>query len=128
MIFAVDSNLFSRLLKRLLVVCKRAQDSILLAGITIPKTPVWGCDGDIGKFHCSNNFEILGVCFRAEVEDFLWRIHEGIELSKGSTFNTSSSDANLDYRTVERGFKAAGPSRIELLQSQNLDRDGASSI
>ena len=128
MIFAVDSNLFSRLLKRLLVVRKRAQDSILLAGMAIPKTPVWGCDGDIGKFHCSNDFEILGVCFRAEVEDFLWKIHEGSEFSKGSTFDTSSNDVNPGHRMAEREFAAAGPSRIEVLRSQGLGRDGAFSV
>ena len=128
MIFAINSNLFSRLLKRLLVVCKRVQDSILLAGMAILKTPVWGCDGDIGKFHCSNDFEILGVCFRAEVEDFLWKIHEGSEFSKGSTFDTSSNDVNPGHRMAEREFAAAGPSRIEVLQSQGLGRDGAFSV
>ena len=120
MIFAINSNHFSRLLKRLLVVRKRAQDSILLAGMAILKTPVWGCDGDIGKFHCSNDFEILGVCFRAKVENFLWKIHDGSEFSKGSTFDTLSNDANPRHRTAEWEFVAAGPSRIEVLRSQGL--------
>ena len=120
MIFTINSNLFSRLLKRLLMACKRAQDSILLAGMAIPKTPVWGCDGDIGKFHCSNDFEILGVCFRAKVEDFLWKIHEGIEFSKGSAFDTLSNDANPGYRMAKQEFVAARPSRIKVLCSQGL--------
>ena len=40
----------------------------------VPIIPTWGRDDDITKFHGKDDFEVLGVCFRAEVEDFLRRI------------------------------------------------------
>ncbi|KAJ7633537.1 hypothetical protein DFH06DRAFT_1139874 [Mycena polygramma] len=48
-----------------------AEDSFRLLGSSVPRLPSWGNDDDILDFHNENDFEILGVCFRAEVEQFL---------------------------------------------------------
>jgi hypothetical protein len=49
----------------------RAEDSIRLSGESLPRIPSWANDGDILDFYNENDFELLGVCFRAEVENFM---------------------------------------------------------
>ncbi|KAJ7161719.1 hypothetical protein C8R46DRAFT_1223010 [Mycena filopes] len=48
-----------------------AADAFRLRGLKVPTLPSWGNDEDISQVYDANNFEILGVCFRAEVEHFL---------------------------------------------------------
>ncbi|KAJ7226153.1 hypothetical protein GGX14DRAFT_386827 [Mycena pura] len=48
-----------------------AEDAFRMAGKTPPTLPSWGADDDSELFYCMNDFEILAVCFVAEVEHFL---------------------------------------------------------
>ncbi|KAJ7024232.1 hypothetical protein C8F04DRAFT_1270561 [Mycena alexandri] len=45
-----------------------AEDPFRLAGKRPPKMPSWGADNDLEEYYTLNDFEILAVCFRAEVE------------------------------------------------------------
>jgi hypothetical protein len=98
-IFTVDPKPFCKLLKRLVTLRKKAQDSILVAGMAIPETPIWGKDGDIGKFHNKGDFEILGICFRAEVENFLWRLQEWFDFSSSISHNAPTEE--IDYNSQQ---------------------------
>ena len=42
-----------------------------MAGDGIPGIPHWGLMGKADEFWTANDFEILGACYRREVEDFL---------------------------------------------------------
>ena len=46
-------------------------DLVLAEGYPVPKLPLWGKKGDITEFHLENEYEILAICFRTEVESFL---------------------------------------------------------
>jgi hypothetical protein len=50
-----------------------AEDSFRMAGKNPPPLPLWGADDDL-EFYSLNDFEILAVCFRAEVENFLYTL------------------------------------------------------
>ncbi|KAK6996240.1 hypothetical protein R3P38DRAFT_3222367 [Favolaschia claudopus] len=58
---------------------KRAEDSLRLLGKAVPCIPSWADDANIAHFYNANDFEILGVCFRAEVENFLVHIDESFD-------------------------------------------------
>ncbi|KAJ7148468.1 hypothetical protein C8R43DRAFT_1129106 [Mycena crocata] len=51
-----------------------AEDSFRLAGKTPPPLPSWAADDDLDGYYSFNDYEILGVCFRAEVENFLYTL------------------------------------------------------
>ena len=98
-IFIVDPKPFCKLLKQLVTLRKKAQDSILVAGMAIPETPIWGRDGDISKFHNKGNFKILGICCRAEVENFLWRLQEWFDFSSSISHNAPTEE--IDYNSQQ---------------------------
>lgn len=59
-------------LSELLVHRRRtASDSLLLQNRPLPEIPRWGPYGDPSTFWAINEFEILGACYRREVECFL---------------------------------------------------------
>jgi len=107
-IFTVDPKPFCKLLKRLVALRKKAQDSILVAGMAIPETPIWGRDGDIGKFHNKGDFEILGICFRAEVENFLWRLQERFDFSSSISHSAPTEEIDYDSQQPKTNTSTAG--------------------
>jgi len=51
--------------------CRGAlSDLIIAGGEPVPELPTWGAKGDLSLFYDTNDFEILAVQFRAEVEEF----------------------------------------------------------
>jgi hypothetical protein len=48
-----------------------ASDSFVMAGTPLPGLPSWGDRQNVFQFHDENDFEVLAVCFRIEVEHFL---------------------------------------------------------
>ncbi|KAF7306872.1 TY3B-TY3B protein [Mycena indigotica] len=48
-----------------------AEKSFKFAGLPPPPVPSWGTGEYLKDFYSENDFEMLGVCFRAEVENFL---------------------------------------------------------
>ena len=60
----------------------KAEDDLIISGEGIPSLPRWGLNGKADEFWSANNFEILGACFRQEVEIFLAYLVEHHEFSK----------------------------------------------
>lgn len=54
----------------------RLGDLLLTNVVSIPNLPFWGPNGNIAKYYYANEFEILGVFFRIEVERFLFIFDE----------------------------------------------------
>jgi hypothetical protein len=48
-----------------------AAEGFRLKGKPLPTFPVIGLDGNVDEWYNENDFEIIGVCFRVEVENFL---------------------------------------------------------
>ncbi|KAJ7120349.1 hypothetical protein C8R44DRAFT_623658, partial [Mycena epipterygia] len=70
--YRVEKDRFQQLLQILYRLRVLAEDSFRIAGKTPPALPSWGDDEDILDVYDQNSFEISGVCFRVEVENFLW--------------------------------------------------------
>ncbi|KAJ7114179.1 hypothetical protein C8R43DRAFT_1138466 [Mycena crocata] len=70
--YRVDKDKYQLLLRILYDLRKSAEDSFRLSGKTPPALPSWGDDEDLSEAYRPNSFEILAVCFRVEVENFLW--------------------------------------------------------
>ncbi|KAF8139138.1 hypothetical protein K438DRAFT_1533132, partial [Mycena galopus ATCC 62051] len=69
--FRVQRDPFRLLLRILQKLRTKAEDSFRVEGKSLPPLPTWGDDEDILEVYDQNGFEILGVCFRVEVENFL---------------------------------------------------------
>ncbi|KAJ6454793.1 hypothetical protein C8R45DRAFT_1111727 [Mycena sanguinolenta] len=69
--YRVERDNFRLLLRVLRKLRAQAEDSFRIEGKTLPPLPTWGDDEDISEVYDPNAFEILGVCFRVEVESFL---------------------------------------------------------
>ncbi|KAJ7619763.1 hypothetical protein DFH06DRAFT_1010895, partial [Mycena polygramma] len=70
-VYRVQKNNY-RVLERVLDTMRReSEHSFTIEGKTQPALPQWGNRDDILDVYRPNDFEILGVCFRVEVENFL---------------------------------------------------------
>jgi hypothetical protein len=58
-------------------------DALTIIGRTAPSLPGYGLLGDVSEWYNENNFEILCVCFRLEVENFLWELDQAFDYPQG---------------------------------------------
>ena len=63
-----------------------AEEDLIINGEGIPQLPRWGINSKADEFWSANDFEILGVCYRREVENFLVYLaeHHDFVNTKGS--------------------------------------------
>ena len=63
-----------------------AEEDLIVNGKGVPQLPRWGINGKADEFWSVNDFEILGVCYRREVENFLVYLaeHHDFVKTKGS--------------------------------------------
>lgn len=69
--YAIEPETLLRLSELLIHRRRTASDSLLLQNKPLPDIPRWGPYGDPSSFRELNEFEILGACYRREVECFL---------------------------------------------------------
>ena len=69
--FTIKREYYRQILSALYQIKKTHGDLILAEGYPVPELPLWGRKGDITEFHLENEYEILAISFRAEVESFL---------------------------------------------------------
>lgn len=69
--YTVKREYYRQILSALYQIRKTHGDLILAEGYPIPELPLWGRKDDITQFHLENEYEILAICFRTEVESFL---------------------------------------------------------
>lgn len=72
--FRVESKAYGHLLRVLTSRRCRAMDGFALNGRKPPVVPCWGDNSNLNEFYKLTDFEILAVCFRAEVEHFLFQL------------------------------------------------------
>lgn len=69
--YALDHEyykMFSKLFFR--TVCD-LQPLLIAEGLRTPPIPIWGKDGEVVEFHYENDFEIMAIAYRTEVEQFM---------------------------------------------------------
>ncbi|KAF7372967.1 TY3B-TY3B protein [Mycena sanguinolenta] len=69
--FRLDRNEYELLVNVLADLRQISTEGFQLAGKALPTIPTWGEDEDPSEYYRQNNFEILAICFRVEVENFL---------------------------------------------------------
>ncbi len=70
-VFSLRREEYSELLRGLYRIHTKLNHMARIDGVVAPELPIWGKKGDIDVCHDENDFEILGACFRTEVEHFL---------------------------------------------------------
>ncbi|KAF8973601.1 hypothetical protein BDZ97DRAFT_1721219, partial [Flammula alnicola] len=69
--FTIKKDLYVDILRSLHKVLKDLKEVASSDGLSVPELPMWGKKGSISEVYPENEFEILAVCFRTEVEQFL---------------------------------------------------------
>ena len=81
--YALQKIILVSLNHRLKLRRSEAEESLIVSGEGIPPLPRWGLNGKADEFWTGNDFEILGACYRQEVENFLAYLAEHHDFSKG---------------------------------------------
>ena len=80
--FALQKIILVNLNHRLKSRRNEAEEDLIMSGEGIPALPKWGLNGKADEFWTANDFEILGACYRREVENFLAYLAEHHDFSK----------------------------------------------
>ncbi|KAJ6523737.1 hypothetical protein B0H19DRAFT_1276827 [Mycena capillaripes] len=75
-VYRVRKTNYRVLLRAMDTMRRESEQSFLIEGKTPPALPQWGDRDDILDVYHPNDFEILGVCFRVEVENFLMLLNK----------------------------------------------------
>ncbi|KAJ7236316.1 hypothetical protein C8J57DRAFT_1530123 [Mycena rebaudengoi] len=60
---------------------KRAKPALDIFGSLMPSMPTWGRSEDPLAYYVANNYEILGICYRVEVENYLATLAQYFDFS-----------------------------------------------
>jgi hypothetical protein len=106
----LTTDYYTLLLRILHDLGKRSKTSFHLAGKTSPAIPVWGDEEDISDAYLPNSYEIAAVCFRVEVENYLWLLNKYYDFAEDKpqerdleTINAANEFA-LSARPDENSF------------------------
>ncbi|EDR10742.1 uncharacterized protein LACBIDRAFT_324609 [Laccaria bicolor S238N-H82] len=88
--FALQRIILVSLNQRLRLRREQAEEDLIMAGYGIPSIPRWGLTGKADEFWNANDFEILGACYRREVENFLTYLSDHHEFPDTRRAETSS--------------------------------------
>ena len=80
--FALQKIILVNLNQRLKSRRNEAEEDLIVSGEGIPPLPKWGLNGKADEFWTANDFEILGACYRREVENFLAYLAEHHDFSR----------------------------------------------
>ena len=80
--FALQKIILVNLNHRLKLRRSDAEEDLIISGEGIPNLPRWGLSGKADEFWTANDFEILGACYRREVENFLAYLAEHHDFAK----------------------------------------------
>lgn len=124
---AIDKDKYVELLKLLQRKKEAARDSFIFQGLSVLKLPSWGQDFAADSFLTINDFEVVSICFRAEVEYFCSRIDyvHNFDTGRARKANSSSSDEDdelYDQQNSESisGFRRDAPPHISRTESEEV--------
>ena len=80
--FALQKIILVNLNHRLKLLRSDTEEDLIISGEGIPALPKWGPSGKADEFWTANDFEILGACYRQEVENFLAYLAEHHDFAK----------------------------------------------
>ena len=92
--FALQRIILVNLNQRLRARREQAEEDLIMSGDGIPNIPRWGLTGKADEFWSANDFDILGACYRREVENFL------IFLSNHHEFPSTKRETGSKLRAV----------------------------
>ncbi|KAF8181409.1 hypothetical protein K438DRAFT_1976132 [Mycena galopus ATCC 62051] len=99
---------------------KRAKPAFEIFGSLTPTIPTWGRNEDPLTFYASNEFEILGICYRAEVENFLALLHERFDFISDE-IRPPDEEAKIFYEDFHRPASVG----MGLANSENCSFDAS---
>ena len=83
--FTLQKVILVNLNHRLKLRRSEAEEDLIVNGEGIPPLLRWGLNGKADEFWTANDFEILGACYRREVENFLAYLAEHHDFSKAKS-------------------------------------------
>ncbi|KAJ7511177.1 hypothetical protein B0H11DRAFT_2183230, partial [Mycena galericulata] len=82
-VYRFEASAFQHLMELLEGRRVQAATTFTIKGKRLPSLPILGTDGVVSSWRRENDFEIVGVCFRLEVEDFLVQLDSEYDFLKG---------------------------------------------
>ncbi|KAJ7268253.1 hypothetical protein C8J57DRAFT_1612085, partial [Mycena rebaudengoi] len=88
-----------------------ANDSFARKGKLLPDLPILGIDGDVDAWHLEDDFEIVGVCFRLEVEDLLAQLDTEYDFVRGvpRTMDSEITDSVSAHQVTSTFHRESPP-------------------
>ncbi|KAJ6582283.1 hypothetical protein B0H19DRAFT_1252388 [Mycena capillaripes] len=113
--------------KQLADLRKRAKESYEIFNTEMPSMPTWGRSEDPLGFYAANEFEILAICYRAEVENYLVNLDQYFDFA---TEEIRSPDEEIqDYYNEFRRSISVKPERTtsisDNIQHSSIDESFA---
>ncbi|KAF8195170.1 hypothetical protein K438DRAFT_1968500 [Mycena galopus ATCC 62051] len=99
---------------------KRAKPAFEIFGSLTPTIPPWGRNEDPLIFYAANEFKILGICYRAEVENFLALLHERFDFISDE-IRPPDEEAKIFYEDFHRSMSVG----MGLGNSENCSFDAS---
>ncbi|KAJ7601798.1 hypothetical protein DFH06DRAFT_1153477 [Mycena polygramma] len=130
--YRVEKDQFRLLLRILQKLRAIAEDSFTVDGKTPPPLPTWGDDEDILEVYDQNAFEILGVCFRVEVENFLvlldkyYDYHEGKPQERHIDLDKAADEFIRTHKSLSVADRSDQTARVH--EEVNISKRSASNI
>lgn len=69
--YALDHEYYKKFSKLFYRTIRDLQPLLIAEGLRTPPMPVWGKDGNVMEFFYDNDFEIMAIAYRTEVEQFM---------------------------------------------------------
>ncbi|KAJ6516647.1 hypothetical protein C8R47DRAFT_1205875 [Mycena vitilis] len=91
----------------------RAEDAFRMAGKRPPPIPSGGADDDLEDYFSLNDFEILAICFRAEVENFLYTLDRFYDFVDGQPWDASHEVMQLADQFEPRPRRGSASPAVE---------------
>ncbi|KAJ7137479.1 hypothetical protein C8R43DRAFT_1203193 [Mycena crocata] len=114
-VYRLQAEDFDLLLAFLHQHAQSAQIAFTFIGRIIAKLPTFGPTGkSISEWHRANHFEILSVCFRLEVENFIWELDTAFDFQHGSELLRSLSRNERPSAIVQQPLHGISSSIVRL--------------
>jgi hypothetical protein len=108
-VYRLRSDRFAVLKTKLVALAARAQRGFGLFAPPMPAIPTWGVNDNFRRYFDASDFEILGVCFRAEVEYYVETLARYFDFSTNAILPPTAEireayEAYLQRSSIARGY------------------------
>lgn len=104
------------------------QDLFKASGLPAPEVPRWGRDDDVGKFWSANDFEIIAVAARCDIENFMLKIRDVVFWDHQNRRNQPPRESKQEDKEETSHERRDEPPHLKAVNEKSLAPNSASPI